>query len=101
MALSSGTPWRAWRWNGLVAHDHERAVGREQSEVLLDALAVQVSHEFDESAAVVLIATLRVLDEIDRCGREHRAEKNGRHLQIREQLRQPQIQVGERAGEES
>ena len=59
--------------------------------------ALQRLDELDEPAAIVRVAARGRVDEVERRRGEHRSEQHRRHVQFVEKLRQPKVQIGERA----
>ena len=94
-------PWQVLHLarGGRVPHGEERAVRCQQGEIFLDAIGSKRLHEFDRPAAIVRIPTRRVVGEVDRCGGEYAAEHGAGHPQVGEELHEPEIEIGEAAGE--
>src|SRR5688572_33096210 len=86
-----GPPWRSGLF-GTVTNRHQRTVGRQQREVLLDTIDGQRLHEREQRAMIVLPAADGIVDEVERRGGEHVREERRRHAELAQHLRETQVQ---------
>ena len=92
-----------FRWPSLrraaVGERHERTVGRQQREVLLDAVDAERLDELDEAPPIVGVAAdRRVMTRSSVAEASTGPSSARRHPQLGQQLGEPQVQIREAAG---